>query len=500
MSNDPIDQLRDELLGRDAAPAEQVDAQRARLDAAMRTAVVVPARRHPIRRWLPASGFAVAALAVAALVAVAVAPSDKSNNAARETSGLQLVKSLPRGAFAGIDLDTASASEVLHAAGRAAADSVPDPGPHDWTYTRLESTSHDFPTSTSDRWTSPDGERSFIVGTVNITSPTQGRVGRSYSVQYEYLKHEVIGNVIWQQRPDGTYERKASWSDDANDGSGDLARMVKLTDALRIAKSSSDVSRALYDSIADAKLRFQDGWACGTNPKYSSCGSSGFVPQAKGLTDAESKRLFLTGQLLTTMVSTVFPRQATRAIYDYLAALPEARVAPASDGSGDVILSLRVKGPSFSTHRLRSSGRGIGYETRVIPGTTYNEKAVAAIDPETGRLERVNPTPTMSDFTTRYVAFGVAPGPAVGGSICDDFPKACETARDLNDRLATDPDAKFAGVVDWMFISQFCDGMINRDGTPKAGDHMPLSASKDPKVKAERAACDPRVAAAAQAH
>ncbi len=157
-----------------------------------------------------------------------------------------------------------------------------------------------------------------------------------------------------------------------------------------------------------------------------------------------------------------------------------------------------MKGPSFTTHRVTNEANGVYYETRPIPGSTFNTKAVAAIDPSTGRLVQLNPEPSLTDMTARYTDFGLAPGPGVGSELCETFARPCQEARDFEKRLETDPNAQFAGGVDWMFISQFCDGMIKRDGSVNQETDMPRSMSKDPKVKAEREACEKREAAAAQ--
>ena len=499
---DPVNDVRAELARIEPPNARELDVQRGRLDNAIAHATEPQhVARRRARRLLPASGLAIAGVAAVAFLVFALQP-DRGGNSSNDDSsrkGLRLATGTPDGAFAGLNLDSASAAEILRAAGRAAADGTPDAGPNDWAFTRMESGSGEFPTTTMERWTSPDGERSFAVSTVTITDPDHGNVGRSVSLHYEHLKREILGDVSWMEQADGTYERRANWSDDANDGSGDIARMVRLTDLLRTTHTADDVQRALDDSIEGAELRFQNGFACGTDPKYSSCSGSGLLPQAQGLSDAESRRLYLTGQLLTVMIGNVFPSDATRAIYDYLAALPEATVAPADDGSGEVILSLRVKGPSFTTHRLEDDGNpGVGFETRPVPGSTFNTKAVAVIDPSTGRLVELNPNPTMGDFTARYLDFGVASGPVVGSTICADFPQPCKEARQFERRRAKDPEATFSGVVDWMFISQFCDGVINRDGSPNPNGGRTPDSYKDPKANAERRACEKREAAAAQ--
>lgn len=493
---DPLGDARAELARVPAPTAGELGEQRAGMEAAMH-GPGLRRRRFPSRRWLPASGIAVAGLAVAILLAAALQPggSGDDDGPASERSRFQLVTSAPGGAFAGLDLDSASAAEVLRAAGRAAADGVPESG--GWSYTRSESGSADFPVTIMERWTSPDGERSFAVSSIHLTNPDHGPVGRTYSVQYEHLAEELIGDVSWREQPDGSYERRANWHNDAGDGQGSIARLVELTRLLRDTRDADDVRDALDESVEGAKLRFEEGMACSTDPKFGSCSTSGLLPQAKGLDEEASRRLYLTGQLLTVTVSNVFPPAATRAIYEYLASLPEARVAPAKDGSGEVVLSLRVKGPSFTTHRTPSTGQGVGYETRLVPGSTSNTKAVAAIDPSTGRLVQLNPEPTISDMTVRYTRFGIAPGPGEGGEICKDYALPCEDARDLERRLQSDPNARFEGVVDWMFISQFCDGVINRDGSPRQGGHRPLSASNDPEVKAKREACERREARAA---
>jgi hypothetical protein len=495
-AHDPIQDLRRELARITPPTAADIEAQRARLDASL---LVTDSRTRRQRRWLPASGVAIAGLAVAVLVAIALQPGGADDDRpSRGGGGLQLVREAPHGAFSGLDLESASAADVLRAAGRAAADGVPLPGPDDWTYTRTESRNPEFPTQVMERWTSPDGERSLSVMTVNITDPEQGRVGRSYSLHYENLGEEQLGDVTWLEQTDGTYERRADWHDGAGDGSGEIARIAKLTRLLRDTHSADDVRHALDRSIEGAHLEFRDGMACGTDPKYSSCSSSGFVPQADGLDANESRRLYLTGMLLSVTVSSVFPPDATRAIYDYLATLPEASVAAAADDSNEVILSLRVKGPSFITERKWSKQNGVYYESRPIPGSKFNTKAVAAIDARTGRFVELGPKPGLTDMSIRYTKFGIASGPGVGSEICDAFPRPCDEAREFEQRRASDPKAQFDGVVDWMFISQYCDGMINRDGTPRKGNHMPPSMSKDPKVQAAREACEQREAASSQ--
>ncbi len=297
---DPIDDVRAELARMERPTGHELDVQRARMeDAITRSAPVARAKRRR-SRWLPASGVAVAVVGCALFVAFALLPSSGRDGATRDTSGtLRLVTATAGGAFRGLDLDTASAAEVLRAAGRAAADGTPEPGPGDWTFIRMESGRADFPTTTLERWTSPDGERSFSISTVNITNPEHGDVGRTYSLHYEYLEQEVLGDVSWREMPDGSTERRANWHDDAGDGSGDIARMVELTRLLRDVQDSDGVRRALDQSVEGAELEFRDGTACGTTPRYSSCSSSGFVPQAKGLDEEASKRLYLTGQLLT---------------------------------------------------------------------------------------------------------------------------------------------------------------------------------------------------------
>ncbi len=499
---DPIDDARAELAQVQPPTAHDIATQRARLDDAIAQSGASPRVKRRRIRWVPASGIAVAGLAMAVLVAIALSPSnDGGDRDSTSDSTLRLVTATAGGAFRGMDLESASAADVLRAAGRAAADGVPTAGPDDWTFVAMDwkSGGNDFPVTNIERWTSPDGARSLMVSVVDITNPEHGEVGRSYSLHYEFLAEGIIGDVNWREQSDGTFERRATWNQEPGDGAGDIQRMAKLSQLLRDAHDADDVRDALDASIEGAGLEFRDGMACGTDPKYSSCGSSGFVPSGKGLTQEQSKRLYLTGQLLTVMVGNVFPPDATRAIYAHLATLPEATVAPSKDGSGEVILSLRVKGPSFTTSRMHSPENGVYYETRPIPGSKYNTKAVAAIDPDTGRLVELGPDPGLNDLSSRYTEFGVAPGPGVGGELCKEFAKPCEEMRDFEQRRDKDPKAQFNGVVDWMFIMQFCDGMIGRDGKPiPNNDELPRSMSKDPKVKAEREACEKREAAAAR--
>ena len=496
MSNhDPIDVARSALARLLAPEQTQLDTQRARLDQAM-CEPTSPRLSLLARRWIPVSGLAVAGLCAAILLAIALQPGRSRDRPGSDPHRFRTVANIPGGAFHGLDLASASAAEVLRAAGQAAADGVPIAGPNDWTYVRIEATNGPrTPTSTTERWTSPDGERSYAVNTVNITNPRFGRVGRVYSVHYEHLATEVIGDVQWLEQPDGSYDRRADWHDDAGDGRGDVKRTVKLTRLLKDAHDAKGVQEALDESVEGSKLTFRNGAACGTEPRYSSCTSSGFTPQAQGLDAAESRRLFLTGQLLTVSIGAVYSPDTTRAIYDYLAGLPEAFVAPAKNASKDVILSLRVKGPSYVTHRLKNNGSstGMSYETRPVPGTKYNTKAVAVIDTRTGRLVELGPNPGLTDMSFRYTRFGLSSAPGVGGLICDDFDAPCATARNLEDRLAKDPKAQFEGVVDWMQITQYCAGMVDRAGKPVTAAHPPTGMN-DPKAQVKREACERREA------
>jgi hypothetical protein len=469
MSNDPIDQLRDELLGRDAASAEQVDAQRARLDAAMRTAVVVPARRHPIRRWLPASGFAVAALAVAALVAVALLPSDhEASRSSRKganpmPTGLYLTRAVAGGAFARINVAEASAADVLHAAGVGATAGIPAGADRaGWAYTRIvQHLGHG--TSTTERWTSPDAERSFSIS-VNDDGIHPPRPW----IHYEHLRDGTTGDVNWvasdRQAPG---RRRATWTQDKPGSNASLERMVRLHDALRAASSADDVSDALSTTLDADHLDFRDGMAC-DGPK-GGCESIGTTAFGTDISAAESRTMYENGLLVQALATDVFPPAATRGIYDFLAAVPGIRTEPTKDGSGVVL-----------RYRLRSGKQ--------------QEIELATLDARTGRIVE------WSSIASRYDAIGFASGPVVGGELCPRYAEACGELSDLARRLEQDPKAQFRGVLDWMAITTFCDGLTDRDGSPLPDHAMPLSASKDPKVKAERAACEQREAAAAQAH
>jgi hypothetical protein len=482
VSPDPIDDVRAELA-RIPGPTEgDLDAQRARLDAAMRSAER-PTRTRRLRgRWLPASGFAVATLAVGILVAVALQPGgggDERGGTAGEPkrAGFQLVTGGPGGAFSGLDLDSASAADVLEAAGETAARGADGVAGKRWTYVRLETvmpnvhigsdqTSPKVTVRTIDeKWVDTSSGRTFAISSSSIP----GRDPQAF-IHYEFLEERTIGSVSWTSN-DGFSpgDRRATWHTSAGDGEVTVRMHEQLRDRLPDARDAADVQAVLDDVVDGPGFRFEGGMAC---MEGGSC--MGFGPPVGGrdLTPEESRDMYARGLLLNTTAYDVYPPASTRAIYEYLASTPGAVATPLEDGSGNVQLTFTPPGAT--------------------PGT--GERIV--IDDETGRI--VERGRESHGGITRWTAVGASDTPMDGGTLCGEFPERCDELRDLHDRLQDDPKARFNGVVDWMFIQQFCDGMINRDGSVREGDHLPRSMSKDPKVKAEREACEKREAAAAQ--
>jgi hypothetical protein len=423
-------------------------------------------------------------------IGFAVLPSDDSRNDAsrsNDSSGLRLVTATAGGAFNGLKLDEASAADVLEAAGKSAAAGVPAAGPNDWTYTRTESEGG-LPVETSnERWVSPDGERTFAISSGTVTDPEFGPVGRSISIHFEYLRSETFGGVTWKIDENGPTDRQANWHADAGGGSAEVDRMVRIRTELMDARSDSDVTSLLDTIVNESNLEFRGGMACTPG---SACQTWGYLPSSSKLSPAQSESLYKAGTLLSVLSSNLFPAASTRAAYDYLAALPETTTSPADDDTGDVILSFSVAGPQMETIRSKPQPKsnGIGFESRPVPGTTHNTKAVARIDSKTGRIVQLNPNPGVGDISYREVEAGLASGPGVGGELCTEFPDACAELRTLNDELKTDPKAQFHGVVDWMQIQQFCDGLVDRDGNVNKAAGPPLSAGSKADI-ARRDAC-----------
>lgn len=461
MTRDPIDLAREELRRLPAPTSGEVDAQRARFDASLAAPAPMPRARPARRRWLPASGLAVAGVAVAAFLVVALQPgrSSHDDSGGPKPHGLQLVTG--SGAFAKLDLDTASAADVLGAAGDSAAAGTPDLTGPTWTFSRIESNDPKA-VDITELWTSPDGERQFSIHELRIA----GR-GPLVSIHYEHLRDLAIGDVGWVDNSGGPGPRRATWSTNAGDGQEDLDRVVRLHDALRDVSSVEGVRRALEESMQDDDITYRDGMACGS--RGSSCMSIGASPRfSRGISATDSRQMLQQGMLLQSLSGNVYGEATTKAVYGYLATLPGVSVAAAPDGSDDVLLRYHVRSDHPSTIDL------------------------ATLDGDTGRIV------SWGGMNARWTETGVSSLPMVGGELCPKHPEACGELRDLATRLDTDPKARFKGVVDWMFIAQFCDGLINRDGSTKQDAGMPLSMSKDPAAKAKRDACEKREAAAAQ--
>lgn len=464
MNNDPLDMIR-EHFGNDIAPREpEIHAQRKRLDAAMceRPGSV---EEHPLtransstrrrrRRWVPASGLAVAAAAVATLVVMALQPSGRDSGSTgrrHDRSGLQLAGGIAGGAFAGIDLDTASASAVLHAAGASAAAGTPRDATGGWSYSRMES-GHSAYHSTMERWISPDGERSF-----SIMAGGDGRHADQVSIHYEHLRDTTVGDVSWTANGGGPGPRRATWSTGGASAGNMLEQGIRLDDALEHASDEHGVRLALDAALAGEDLTYHDGMAC---QPHGACMSIGASPTGLHRVDAaESKRMYERGLLLQALAGHVYAESTTRAMYAFLATMPNAEVQPAVDGSNDVVLRYRTNGerPVWIT--------------------------AATLDGQTGRIVAWGPT------STRWVATGVATGPVVGGQLCARFEDACAELRQLATELDDDPHATFHGVRDWMHIDQVCDGLIREDGSTITDAGPPKSVSTDPKLRREAADC-----------
>jgi hypothetical protein len=253
----------------------------------------------------------------------------------------------------------------------------------------------------------------------------------------------------------------------------------------------------LDELLSEPGIEFRNGSICEQN---GTCGGSGLLPYRSDLTAETTKRLQGAGMLLSALSSNVYPGDVTRATYDYLAALPETRTSPSDDDTSDMILSFSVPGPQMETVRSKPQPKsnGIGFESHPVPGTTRNTKAVALIDSKTGRIVQLNPNPGVGDISYREVAAGLAPGPGVGGELCTEFPDACGELRTLNDELQDDPKAQFHGVLDWMQIQQFCDGLVDRDGKTLPNAGPPLSVHGDKASLAKRDACIQRESESAQ--
>ncbi|MCB0879282.1 MAG: hypothetical protein KDC46_09925 [Thermoleophilia bacterium] len=509
MTTTPEQFLRDRLHDALDPTAANIERQRTRF----RSQAGAPAPRRsttsrllPRMPWRPRMrketfGFATVSIALALTIAAALLPSsggdDDHRRGSTVTAGLRLVTAPAGGAFKGIDLDSASAAEVLDAAGRSAAAGIPDSA-GDWSYSRVVSTGNDKLKASSQHWVSPDGERTFAIIATDVLDDEVGTPGRSVNIHYEYLRAGTIGDVSWGPDSNGHVNRQASWNIAKPGTDDEIQRMVELRDELSGARSANDVRSILRDVYDDPAIEYRGGMAC--RKPAGPCSSMGYMPMERSMTPAQTERIYGAGQLLSVMSQNVFSAEITRAAYDYLAALPEASTRPSDDDTGDVVLSFTVPGHQYQTRRVEPKDGGRPYyESSIVPGTTHNTKAAALIDSRTGRIVQLNPEPEIGGISYREVEAGLATGPGVGGKLCDEHPDACAELRDLNERLQDDPDAQFTGVLDWMQIQQFCDGLVDRDGKtiPDAGP--PLSVRGDASSLAKRDACIEREAAAARA-
>lgn len=488
MTTDPFATLRDALAATTSPCEADVQRQRERSRMARAGASTPP---RSMRRYRRPTMIAIAGAAAAAFVAFALLPSGDSGREARDAnpgSGLRLVTASAGGAFDGLKLESASAAEVLQAAGRSAADGVPAAGSSNWTFTRTESEG-DLPVDTThERWISPDGERTFSISATTVSDSQMGPVGRSVSIQYEHLSAGTIGSVSWGPA-NGSTKRQATWNIEQTGSNPSFERHTTLLSKLRDVQTKADVAALLDELLSEPGITFRNGSIC---EKNGTCGGSGLLPSTSDLAPETTKRLQGAGMLLSALSSNVYPSDVTRAAYDYIASLPESATSPAEDSSGDVILSFSVRGPQLETIRSPQqpkTGDGVGYESRPVPGTSHNTKAVARIDGKTGRIVQLNPNPGVGDISYREVEAGLARGPGIGGELCGEFPDACDELRTLHEELQTDPKAQFHGVIDWMQIQQFCDGLVDRDGKPVPGDVTPLSVQGDEASIATRDAC-----------
>ncbi|MCW2928402.1 MAG: hypothetical protein JWM86_2370, partial [Thermoleophilia bacterium] len=115
MTPDPIELARLELTATTTPTEGAVETQRSRMDAVVAATSTSSARgAQRRRRWIPASGVAVAAVAITALIAPALLPTGSpraDDGGGKSRPSLRLITGA--GAFAGIDLETASAADVL---------------------------------------------------------------------------------------------------------------------------------------------------------------------------------------------------------------------------------------------------------------------------------------------------------------------------------------------------------------------------------------------------
>lgn len=317
--------------------------------------------------------------------------------------------------------------------------------------------------SVTETWASADNRHKL-----SITETRPGNRDPFVGIHYENLQDEVIGDVQWIAEGARPGPRRATWTVGAGDGSTAVDMSVRLQEELPAARSAEDVARTIDDVLEASRFVFRDGMAC---DKRACHDWASYIGRREPVSDEESRETYGRGMLINALAYDVYPARATRAIYQYLASLDGTTVGTVDqDGNVEVFFAY-VGAPEGTGERV-------------------------LLDAETGRIvERGRP----QSGTARWTAAGVSHAAAEGGELCERYPSECGELKDLAQRLEVDPSARFNGVVDWMFIQQFCDGMINRDGSPRAGNHRPRSMSKAPKVKAEREACEKREAAAAQA-
>ncbi|MCW2960595.1 MAG: hypothetical protein JWM90_982 [Thermoleophilia bacterium] len=408
---DPFDVARQELH---AQPAPVTDAARARLDAAMAESSEQRARPRRTRRTrrVRVGAATVLAGAAAALLAVALQPSHTTYDSRKaERPALRLVTGAAGGAFAGLDLQTASAADVLHAAGDSVAAGVPAGDDTVWTFVR---TDQDLGSAklVTERWTSPDGERSFTISDHRIRDhePVVG-------VRYEELRRAIFATVTWKGDASDPNSRRAAWHEYPDNSSSRLPEL-QLRDLLQTARSTKDVAQALQTITTEPGVSVDGGMLCVDD--HGVCFGEGPMSILGGnrLTAAQGRESIFAGLLLRRLAWDVFPPRATRAIYEYLGSMEQIKTSP-GERSGEVALSFVV-----------------------ADATPAIDIPLGALDQLTGRVVKFGRR--SANLQARYSALGVATNAGRGGKLCGLHPEACREVRDFAATLVQDPDACIA--------------------------------------------------------